>query len=238
MVSTRHHRTPSIPQRGLFIGVVLGLSIGGYSLLRYPSILTPLSTGVIYLALFVATLAGYVIIALRWLHPSTPDAICALRQGSRWGLVIGGLWLIEVIAGNLASPSQVWALPAYFCAALLAYLLPALAGFLSARQTGRISTGALTGLWCGLVSGLLTFLQLMLIISLFLDVARHDPQNIRQFHQSQAPDLTTFIIGDALAGAIAHLLLIGPLLCTGVGAIGGVIGAALAQSTARAQRRT
>src|SRR5689334_4456209 len=108
MASTMHERTPSIPQLGLLIGVVFCLGIGGYSLLRYPSILTPLSMGVIYLALFMATLAGYVIIALRWLHPSTPEAIYAMRQGSRWGLVICGLWLIEVIAGNLASPSQVW----------------------------------------------------------------------------------------------------------------------------------
>jgi hypothetical protein len=86
------------------------------------------------------------------------------------------------------------------------------------------------------LNALITFLSLMLITYLFLNVARHDPQNISQFHQSQAPDLTAYIISDALAGAINHLWLIGPLLCTGIGALGGVIGSALAKSAASEQQ--
>lgn len=229
MVSSLPGQAHRVLRVGLLAGITLCLLIAGYSFLHYPAMLTPLSSGLIFLALFVAALVGYMIIALQWTRPTTPATTLARRLGARWGLVIGGLWLVEVIAGNLVAPTQPWMLPAYYGAAYLAYLLPLLAGFLGARHTGRISTGALSGLWSGLVSGLITFLALMLIIYLFMNVARHDPQNISQFQHSQAPDLTTFIVGDALAGAINHLLFIGPLLGTLTGTIGGVIGHALAR---------
>ena len=82
------------------------------------------------------------------------------------------------------------------------------------------------GLWSGIVSGLLAFLILMTITYLFLNIMRSDPQNVLQFQGSGARDLTTFVVGDSLAGATGHLV-IGPVLGSGLGLVGGVIGKAL-----------
>jgi hypothetical protein len=87
---------------------------------------------------------------------------------------------------------------------------------------------ALIGLWSGIISGLLTFLCLMAITYLFLNIMLRDPQNILQFGTSGAPDLATFVIGDSLAGAVGHLV-IGLVLGPAFGTIGTLLGKALAQ---------
>jgi hypothetical protein len=73
---------------GLLAGITLCLLIVGYSFLRYPAMLTPLSSSLIFLMLFVAALVGYTILAFRWTHPTTSATTLALRLGARWGLVI------------------------------------------------------------------------------------------------------------------------------------------------------
>jgi hypothetical protein len=50
-----------------------------------------------------------------------------------------------------------------------------------------------------------------------------DPQNMLQFQRGSAPDLVTFVMGDSLAGATGHLV-IGLILCPGLGTIGGILG--------------
>jgi hypothetical protein len=58
---------------------------------------------------------------------------------------------------------------------------------------------------------------------LFLSVGLHDPQFICAFERSGLPDLTTYLVGDTLAGLIVHLwlgLLTGFFLGLGGGALG------------------
>jgi hypothetical protein len=199
-----------------------------FSLVRYPAILPPLARAIPYLTLFALTIAAYVVIILRWARPATPGGMLALSWGVRWGLVIGLLWMIEVLAGNLGD-GHAWALIPYYLGEFGAYGLTLLAGLLGARLTGQVRTGAWVGLWSGIVSGLVTALVLLLVAYTLQGHLQHDPQTLREFQQSGASDLTTYIIGDFLAAMLGHLLLIGLLLGTALGALGGAVGAALRQ---------
>ncbi len=109
--------------------------------------------------------------------------------------------------------------------AACAFSTPLLAGFLGSQQTGRIRTGASIGVWSGLLSGSWTFILLMLLT---LGGVNHglpvDAKDMTQFQHSGAPDIATFLVGEALAGAIVHLALIGPVWGGILGALGGVLG--------------
>ena len=86
--------------------------------------------------------------------------------------------------------------------------------------------GTLAGFWSGLISGLIAFIVLLCMTYFFMNMLQLDPQNIREFQRNSASDLSTSIVGESLAGGANHLWL-GPLLGAGLGAIGGVVGAAL-----------
>ena len=213
---------------GLLTGVLLCLAVVAYGLLRYPAILTPPGPAIAYLLVFAFTAAGYGAMALRGTRPASG---AALRYGVRVGLLTGCAWLLEVAAGNLfgsAGAHRSWVLALYYGTTVTAFGLPVVAGALAARHSGEVASGTIAGLWAGMVSGLITFLGLMVVTYLFLAVLRQDPDNLLEFQRSHAADLSAFLVGDSLAGAINHLWLVGPLLGTAAGTLGGAIGRQLA----------
>jgi hypothetical protein len=111
--------------------------------------------------------------------------------------------------------------------------LTVVAGGYAALRTGRIMAGALVGFWSGLISGLITFILLLCMTYLCMDLLQHDPQNIQEFQSSGALDLATSIVAESLAGGINHLWL-GPLVGASLGTLGGVVGAGLAPTRGRA----
>jgi hypothetical protein len=163
------------------------------------------------------------VIVLRLTRGTDSDEAWIANLGLTWGIMIAGFWLIEIIAGNLLNPKYSLVQIIYFGSSAIAFSLPFFAGIWGASQSGLIRTGTMIGLWIGIVSGLLTFLSLMAVTYLFLNHMLQDPQNMLQFQQSSAPDLVTFVMGDSLAGATGHLV-IGLILCPGLGTIGGIIG--------------
>jgi hypothetical protein len=79
-----------------------------------------------------------------------------------------------------------------------------------------------------MIGGLLTFLGGTAILWVFNASFLHDPQNMQEFLRSHArglaPDLQTYIVGDLLAGLIAHLTVIGIVISAIAGAIGATMG--------------
>jgi len=208
------------------MGIILCLLVVGYSLLRYPTILIPLRTGVLFASVFFLVVLIYGLITWRLSFNTTPEAAWLARASLVWGILIAILWLVEILTGNLGRTESAALKLAYFGATGVALVLSLIAGMWGSMHTGQTRTGALLGLYSGMVSGLLTFLILMAVTYLFLNSFLQDPQNISQFQQSGTADLTAFVIGDSLAGGLGHLvigLVLGPLL----GAIGGVIGKVL-----------
>jgi hypothetical protein len=206
--------------------VVLCLSVTTYSLLHYSGLLIPLRTGLIYVGVLVLTCLTDLLVVWRLTNSTDTEYLWIAHQSLKWGLLIAGFWLIEMVTGNLLDARSGTVRTLYFGSSLLAFMLPLFAGIWGSRKSGRVRAGMLMGLWSGIVSGLLAFLILMTITYLFLNIMRSDPQNVLQFQGSGARDLTTFVVGDSLAGATGHLV-IGPVLGSGLGLVGGVIGKAL-----------
>ncbi len=71
------------------------------------------------------------------------------------------------------------------------------------------------------------FLASIVPSTLLLQAGQYDPQTIREFQHSGPPDLKTYIVGDHLAGMIAHLW-IGLLTGLVLGIIGDLIGKVVA----------
>jgi hypothetical protein len=153
-----------------------------------------------------------------------------------FGLLIGGMWMGEVLLGNLGGTSvlgnlrdvhpRVYAMAGWF--GLGAVGVTAMGGAITAYRTGRISVALRVGVWSGLLSGAIVFLTLMSMVILFHDALMKDPSNIHEFARTahRVPtesELSTFLYRDALGGALNHLW-IGPLLGLTVRGVGAIFG--------------
>ncbi len=162
-----------------------------------------------------------------------------------FGLLIGGMWMGEILLGNLGGTSvlgnvrdvhpRVYALAGWF--ALGAVVVTGIAGLVAAYLTGRISTALRVGVWSGILSGGIVFVTGMIVVILFHAALMKDPSNIREFARTAhrpptEPELSTFLYWDALGGALNHLW-IGPLLGLTVGGIGAILGKLAHNSAAK-----
>jgi hypothetical protein len=218
--------------RWLLLGSLLLLIVAvGAALIVYPAVVTTAgSAALVYLGLFALAILIYGWVVLINIRAATDAGRIAVRQGSRWGLLCGGAWTIELIVANLLGPQPgELQLLLYYGSTSVATLLPGLAALLAAQRAGRLSAGLQAGLLCGMCGAVGIFLATITLAPLLLAAGVHDPQTLREFGRSGLPDLTTFMIGDYLAGMIAHLwigLITGLLL----GMVGGAIGKALTTS--------
>lgn len=215
--------------RWVYLGaILLVVSIVIVETLRFPGILTPPAVAVLYLSTLVLTLIAYVVMAFRVTSTRSPAMEVVLPTALRWGALVGALWWIEILEGNVWRLPGLWLTLFYFGPALVACIVPGIAAALIARQTGRFGVALMAGTWSGMVGSLLTFLGGSAILWVFNASFLHDPQNMREYLLSHArglaPDLQTYIVGDLLAGLIAHLTLLGIALSALAGTIGAAIG--------------
>jgi hypothetical protein len=190
----------------------------------------------VYLLLLVAALLIYGWVALFRTHGATASGRIVLQEGSIFGLLCGGVWILELLTANVLGPHLgSLNLVLSYSFVFLAYLLPGLAGLRAAFRAGRLGSGLEAGLLCGMCGGLMIFLAAIIIPALFLGTGPSDPQTIREFQHSGLPDITTFLVGDFLAGLIAHLW-IGLLTGLGLGVIGGVLGKGPARTDVAASK--
>lgn len=208
------------------IGFVTFTLIAG--LTAYPSLLAE-SGAAVYLVWYGVVAIGYLAIAWLASRPRSPAGAFALRGGIVWGGMLSALWLVEIITGNFVTSTSLLVTIVYFGATWTAFLLPLLSGFWGARGTGRVQTGTLVGLWGGLLNGLAACLALSVIGLYFNTTLQHDPQTLHEFARSGTTDIHAFIFGDFLVGGINHLWLVGPLLGSLTGTLGGIIGAQFAE---------
>jgi hypothetical protein len=209
-------------------------------LIAYPGIAADAGSALpIYLGVAGVIAGGYLAIAVFDTRQVTPAKVLAIRAGLRWGVLVGGLWLIEVVAGNVFTTPTLADRTVYEVATTSAFLLPGIVSGLVAFQTGKVAMGMRASVWCGMIGALIMAilgLQLTIQLTLLLGIGQRDPQNIQQFHTSHSHDLVGFIVGDALAGAINHLWLIDLVLSALVGVVGALIGKTLAGSSRAVSR--
>jgi hypothetical protein len=218
---------------GILGGIVLTALLVCYGLLRYPTTLTITDESLVLLAMGI-TLALYAGIALYSTQSKTKNTTQVTQLGIGFGLLIGFLWMIEVLSGNLGDPGNPIIVGIYRGSTLLVVISTLFAGVLGGRQSGRMGQACMVGIWSGLISGLLTACTAMLMTYLFMDTLIHNPQNIQEFlHNPQsAPDMITFLTGDIIVASMSHLL-IGPILGIVVSAFGGLLGKGLHLSEQR-----
>jgi hypothetical protein len=153
-----------------------------------------------------------------------------------FGVLIGGMWMGEVLLGNLGGTSvfgnlrdsspRLYALTPWF--AVGAVGVTGIGGLVTPYRTRSIATALRVGVWSGIISGVMVFVTGLTMVVLFHDAMMKDPSNIHEFSLSahRPPtdaELSDFLYSDAMAGMVAHLF-IGPLLGVTVGGIGAVIG--------------
>ena len=149
-----------------------------------------------------------------------------------FGLLIGAMWMGEVLLGNLAGTSvlgnrRISSARLRSPPRLHARVgVTAMGGFVAAYRTSSIGVALRVGLWSGLLSGAITLLTIVSVVIVFHDALMKDPANIREFAHSahrvpSEAELSQFIIRDGLAGGVNHVW-IGPLLGITVGGIGAV----------------
>jgi hypothetical protein len=116
-----------------------------------------------------------------------------------------------------------------------------LAGIFASKRTGKVSTGTLAGLWCGLISSVIV----VGILSLTLLVMTHDPafmdELISRMRSSNIPSSITlqqmvlYIRLGTLILAVIWLS-VGSGAGAGIGAIGGLIGKSMSPAAQYAQQ--
>ncbi len=165
-----------------------------------------------------------------------------------FGLLIGAMWMGEVLLGNLGGTSvfgylrdvhpRVFALaPAFALAAVGVTLFGVM---LAAYQHNRIPADLRVGSGAELLRGGIVLLTL-LAITLFHSAMMGDPAHIHEFGRSahQLPthaELSSFLHTDALGGGLNHLWIV-PLLGVTVEAVGAIFGKRQRQSEASASAR-
>jgi hypothetical protein len=144
-----------------------------------------------------------------------------------FGVLIGLMWMGEVVVGNLGDTVilgnvRTFHFHAYrvigwsFVSGALA--LTVIAGLVGAYRIGGIQAGLSVGVWSGLMSGAITLVTILVVTVLFRNSLLMAPSNIAEFAGS-APRMYS----DALVAGVNHLW-IGPLLGLTLGWVGAIVG--------------
>lgn len=217
--------------------LIAGFSLAGALVLallvRYPG---DADTRAMYLgggavALFTLLVSGWA--AARGTRTRSANAASALLIGTKAGLLLGALWVVEIgVVNFLVAPGVVVPSlrdPISVGAVVAVASLTVVLGAVSAFRTRRLMAGVRVGFWSGLVGGLIACLTRLLLASIFTGFVVWDPLSVREWAErgraSGAPDAATYWAYETMTGALlGHLLLQGIVMGTVLGAVGGVIG--------------
>jgi hypothetical protein len=236
-----------MPRRILLVGVtggaVLLLALVIFALfVRFPMVLTtgdarlqrwlgPDGARWGYVALTLAIGAGAVAVAVRGTRdlPTRAAWLPGAALGSALGLLVLALSLAQAAIATTEGGLQ--AAPLLLMAALV--LGPPLIGGIVASSAGRASAGAVAGFWHALTLGLVAAVGVIAADALFADRLLRTAwvgyaSGDRLCAGVHGATLLGCAVGDDL-GFAASVVVFGPVLGLGLGALGGLVGRALAR---------
>jgi hypothetical protein len=196
--------------RAVVVGcAAIALALVGYGLLRYPGLRSePGVWGA--MSVFLATLGAYIALAVLLSRGETRRPTAARRYGLAGGLAVGVGWFL-----GMAPPSALkgWV----FLPLLIALCGPAIVAAVAGRSGLDARTGTLAALWSGLVGGLTVFI-VWVTVTYANASGPYDSGLVRDFHNSGAPDLTTYGVSDNLGSGLVLLLMV-PTVALALGSL-------------------
>jgi hypothetical protein len=221
--------------------LALALLAVGVQLITYPSIAGSMSASLRDLLLCAAILGLYAWAGLDTVRSGSPGEARALWYGMTAGLGTAALTACSAIS-SVPLLALLWGAGARYASSAtllridhyiqeLAFAIPVLAclmlsflaGAMAASRTGRTSTGALAGIWCGMLSAVGIAAPGLLLRNPLADtLARmewiHDPTCL----PAHGAALAACEVGDSLGGMTIAFLVV-PLLGIGLGIMGGLL---------------
>ena len=189
--------------------IVLALGLWGITYGLFPQAFSQgewEATGI--LLFFLLTLALYYFIGLKFNNNSLS------KKTIITGLVMGGLWAIEILTGNMGwHLNQTSILLFYSAPVALVPILNIYIGFTSYTEQPNLSYAIKNGIAAGMLSGLVAFIFLMFVV-LQMHIQQADPQNIAEFARSGAENFSAYLVQNYTFAGTNHLW---------IGLIGGYV---------------
>jgi hypothetical protein len=161
----------------LAVGAVASVLVAS-TVIRYPDVLDGGLDTAFYLAVLAVGLTVTVAAALVGTRLGGRSWRGAMRYGCRWGLLFGGLWVVEMVIANLGYGLGDWTVVPYFAATWAVWLLTAYAGAAAASRYRQVWAGTLVGAWSGLVGGLTGLITMRLASSTWVQAYRRSMDTI------------------------------------------------------------
>ena len=193
----------------VFSALGAAAALVGYGLVRYPGLRSDSHVWAA-VVVFLALLCVYAAVTLALSRGVSSQATFSRRYGLLGGLLIGGAWLLAL------SPPEAFKSWVAF-PLVIALFGPAGLAVVATQQSRDVTTGTRAALWSGLVGGLAVFI--VWVTTTYADNGRpYDAGLVRDFHNSHAPDLTTYAVSDNLGSGLVLLLLI-PTVALALGSL-------------------
>jgi len=209
--------------RLLLLGdVVFTLGIVAIQVALYPALLRQ-SGSVGYIAEPVVLLIVYAALILVFTWRDTTTRLATLRLATIFGLITGGMWLVNQTIETFVSLPGALNLLATAPLLLGAFLLWGVAGLLRTWQTGSLRSGLLAAVWSAMLCVLITITFGFLLLFVAFGRLQAGEATDPDFLRSRWSDLHAFVIANTFDAAFSHLL--GALVVSlVVGFIGALVG--------------
>ena len=200
-------------------GVIFVLLLIGSAVLRYPAVFT--EGGIASVLVPVVILLLYGAAAVRARLQSEGAVREALRQGAIFGLIAGALFVVHLPVEHFVRMPRRIDMASTLAVMGLAFSLFGTAGLVAAKRTGCFRLGILAGVWCAMISMVMTCL--MGFALLFAIMPRLERNFQAEYLRRGGHDPEAFAVLNTLESATSHLIQ-APILALIFGSVGGFIG--------------
>lgn len=204
----------------LLVGIALNLALIGGRVLPYPAMVM-LPGGVVYMLEPVVLLLLYGGLGW-WLTTAVnPARLAALRAGTLFGLMSGGVWVVNLALETFADLAVQVGRFVFLLLLGATFLLWGVAGLRTAKRTGSLSLAILAAVWSAMNSIVILVAFGLLLLYTSLPRLEHTVATSPEFRSSGWHDVGAFAIANTFDAAFSHLL-VAPLVAVFFGALGAL----------------
>lgn len=212
----------------LFICIISNIFLVVFGLWLVPTALNASANGISGLIGALSILLIYFGVSFFFLKPTEKFNNEILPYSLIFGISIGFVFALESILEYILLPGGNLNTKMGYTEFGLTFLIYLFAGLWSVLRTQRYFSSILTSFWCAIIASLIWFIVVLLIYYLFhgtsqqLSVLKGEG-DFEDYKQSGMTDFNAFIMQDFWGAGFFHLLL-GPIIATILGGVGGLFG--------------